>query len=70
MAIEALSDVKRSSQTAFDDTSALGKVLIAAADAAAARSTLELGTAATVNLTVSTVVPSSPAIGDLWVDTN
>lgn len=29
-----------------------------------------LGTAALVNLSVGTVAPSSPAIGDLWVDTN
>ena len=29
-----------------------------------------LGTAALVNLSVGTVAPSSPAVGDLWVDTN
>lgn len=29
-----------------------------------------LGTAATVNLHVGTTPPPSPAVGDLWVDTN
>lgn len=28
------------------------------------------GTAASKNLAVGTVAPSSPAVGDLWVDTN
>lgn len=29
-----------------------------------------LGTAAFVNLSVGTVAPSNPQVGDLWVDTN
>jgi hypothetical protein len=29
-----------------------------------------LGTASTVNLHVGTTPPASPAVGDLWVDTN
>lgn len=29
-----------------------------------------LGTAALINLSVGTTPPSSPAVGDLWVDTN
>jgi hypothetical protein len=52
------------------DITTAGKALLDDADAAAQRTTLGLGTAATVNISVGTTAPSSPAIGDLWVDTN
>jgi hypothetical protein len=41
-----------------------------ATTASAARANLGLGTAAVRNLHVGTTPPSSPAAGDLWVDTN
>ena len=34
------------------------------------RTVLQLGTAALLNCTVSTSAPGSPAVNDLWVDTN
>lgn len=49
---------------------AAGRALVDDADAAAQRTTLGLGTAATRNISVGTTAPSSPATGDLWVDTN
>lgn len=56
-------------RTALGATSA-GSAVLTAADAAAQRTALGLGTASTVNMSVGTVAPSSPANGDLWVDTN
>ena len=38
--------------------------------AAQARTLLALGTAALLNISVGTVAPASPAVNDLWVDTN
>lgn len=49
--------------------SAFGATLVDDADAPAARSTLQLGSAATRNLTVASTAPASPAVGDVWVDT-
>lgn len=49
---------------------AAGRALIDDADAPAQRATLGLGTAAVRNIHVGTSAPSSPAVGDLWVDTN
>lgn len=52
------------------DITTAGKALLDDADAAAQRTTLGLGTAATQNISVGTTAPGSPAVGDLWVDTN
>lgn len=49
---------------------AAGRALIDDANAAAQRTTLGLGTAALVNMSVGTSAPGSPTVGDLWVDTN
>lgn len=49
---------------------AAGRALIDDAAASNQRTTLGLGTAALLNITVSTSAPGSPATGDLWVDTN
>ena len=47
------------------DLTAAGKALLDDADAAAQRATLTVP-----KITVGTSVPSSPAVGDLWGDTN
>lgn len=52
------------------DITTAGKALLDDADAAAQRTTLGLGTAATRNISVGTTAPSSPSTNDLWVDTN
>lgn len=52
------------------DITTAGKALLDDADAAAQRTTLGLGTAATRNISVGTTAPGSPAVNDLWVDTN
>lgn len=52
------------------DITTAGKALLDDADAAAQRTTLGLKTAALINLSVGTTAPTSPASGDLWVDTN
>jgi hypothetical protein len=49
---------------------AAGRALLDDASASAQRTTLGLGTAATINISVGTSAPGSPATGDLWVDTN
>jgi hypothetical protein len=56
-------------RTAIGATSA-GSALLTAADAAAQRAALGLGTASTRNISVGTTAPTSPALNDLWVDTN
>jgi len=48
----------------------VGGNLFTAANAAAARTTLELKSGALVTITVGTSEPGSPSSGDLWVDTN
>jgi hypothetical protein len=48
----------------------IGGALFTAANAGAARTTLELKTGALVNISVGTSEPGSPSSGDLWVDTN
>jgi len=48
----------------------VGGGLFTAANAAAARTTLELKSGALVTITVGTSEPGSPSSGDLWVDTN
>jgi hypothetical protein len=52
------------------DITTAGKALLDDADAAAQRTTLGLGTAATQNIAVGTTAPGSPSVNDLWVDTN
>lgn len=52
------------------DSTTAGRALLTAADASAQRTSLGLGTAATKNIHVGTTAPVSPAVGDLWVDTN
>ena len=52
------------------DITTAGKALLDDADAAAQRVTLGLGTGALRNVTVGTTAPASPAVNDLWVDTN
>lgn len=54
----------------ISDSTVAGRSMLTAADAAAQRALLSLGTGALVNITVSTTAPGSPSVGDLWVDTN
>ncbi len=56
-------------RTAIGATSA-GSAVLTGADSAAQRTALGLGTAATRNVSVGTTAPASPALNDLWVDTN
>jgi ABC-type nitrate/sulfonate/bicarbonate transport system permease component len=49
---------------------AAGRALLDDAAASNQRTTLGLGTAAVLNISVGTTAPGSPATGDLWVDTN
>lgn len=54
----------------FGSTSAVPVITVNAKGLITAASTVALGTAATKNLAVGTSAPSSPAVNDLWVDTN
>lgn len=59
-----------SGTAALMTVTAAGRALIDDADAAAQRTTLGLGTAATRNISVGTTAPASPSTNDIWVDTN
>ena len=52
------------------DVTAAGKALLDDADVSAQRNTLGLKSGATTAITVGTTAPSSPAVNDLWIDTN
>lgn len=52
------------------DSSAAGRALLVATDVAAQRASLGLATGAFRNVAVGTTAPTSPAVADLWVDTN
>lgn len=52
------------------DITSAGKALLDDADAEAQRATLGLKSGATTAITVGTTAPSSPAVNDLWIDTN
>jgi hypothetical protein len=52
------------------DITAAGKALLDDASAADQRTTLGLGTAATLKIHVGTSAPGSPAVNDIWIDTN
>ena len=54
----------------LSDSTAAGRALLTAADAAAQRTALGLGTGSLRNVAVGTTAPASPAVNDLWVDTN
>lgn len=58
------------SASQISDSTAAGRALLTAADAAAQRASLGLGTGALRNVSVGTSAPASPAVNDLWVDTN
>lgn len=59
----ALAELDTEKLTSASNLSDLGS-------AATARTNLGLKTGALVNISVGTVAPSSPAVGDLWVDMN
>lgn len=52
------------------DVTTAGKALLDDANNSVQRTTLGLGTAATINITVSNSSPGSPSTGDVWIDTN
>ncbi len=52
------------------DITTAGKALLDDADVSAQRDTLGLKSGATTAITVGTTAPSSPAVNDLWIDTN
>ncbi len=54
----------------ISDATAAGRTLLTAADAAAQRTGLGLGTGALRSISVGTTAPATPALNDLWVDTN
>ena len=64
----ALSHTHTASQ--ISDSTTAGRAVLTAADAATQRTSLGLGTASLRNIAVGTTAPASPAVNDLWVDTN
>jgi hypothetical protein len=53
----------------ISDSTIAGRALLTAANVGAQRTALELKAGALIAIHVGTTAPSSPAVGDLWVDT-
>ena len=64
----ALSHTHTASQ--ISDGTTAGRAILTAADAATQRTSMGLGSGALRNIAVGTTAPASPAVNDLWVDTN